>query len=215
MKSSLLSIFQLICFYIIFLNIIIRNSQISIDGREEGDDEFEKEKSRFSANSKFQDVINDIRAIKIELFGNPEENMDFFKRNKNVYDSKLLQRSMKIAKILELEELLQFYEETNLLRINSKDSFNKQKHSENSIKQKKFKRNLQDGQSEKIDYELRPLSNYIIKETNLNDNSPKYSHSSINTKIIINNSTKTLNENKIKSELKKEKVKISNRTQYD
>jgi hypothetical protein len=63
----------------------------------------------FSVESKFNDVINEIRTKKIELFGDPEENMDFYKRNRNVFDSRILERSYKIAKILELEELLQFY----------------------------------------------------------------------------------------------------------
>lgn len=66
-------------------------------------------KSSSTNKSKFQDVLSELRSIKIELFGNPEENMDFYKRNRNIYDGKILQRSMKISKVLELEELLDFY----------------------------------------------------------------------------------------------------------
>jgi hypothetical protein len=74
---------------------------------------FRRIKSEASTVSKFQDVINEIRTIKIDLFGNPEESMDFYKRNKNAYDPKLIQRLTKIGKVLELEELLEFYNSNN------------------------------------------------------------------------------------------------------
>jgi hypothetical protein len=64
---------------------------------------------RTDNTNKFQDVINEIKTLKIEIFGNPEESMDFYKRNRNSYDARALQRAQKIAKILELEELLDFY----------------------------------------------------------------------------------------------------------
>jgi len=67
-------------------------------------------------NLKFKDVISEIRNLKIELFGNPMENMDFFKRNKNVYNSEAIKRASKIAKILELEDVME---------INYNDTVNK------------------------------------------------------------------------------------------
>jgi hypothetical protein len=60
-------------------------------------------------SSNFQDIINEIRTLKIGLFGDPDENMDFYKRNKNAYDPKIIEKMTKIGKILELEELLEFY----------------------------------------------------------------------------------------------------------
>jgi hypothetical protein len=96
--------------------------------------------SSLSTTSKFQDVINEIKTIKIDLFGNPEENMDFYKRNKNAYDPKLIERLTKIAKILELEELLDFYN-SNKKRSSSFSSsehlLNISEKKENSIKSEK------------------------------------------------------------------------------
>lgn len=77
------------------------------------------------STSRFQDVINEIKTLKVDLFGNSQESMDFYKRNRNAYDSKMLQRSIKIAKILELEELLEFYNNNN-------------KNSENNNKERKL-----------------------------------------------------------------------------
>lgn len=60
-------------------------------------------------NNKYADIINEIKLNKIDLFGKPDQNMDFYKRNKNVYSTKAIERMTKINKILELEELLEFY----------------------------------------------------------------------------------------------------------
>ena len=60
-------------------------------------------------SSKFKDIINEVRTLKIGLFGDPDENMDFYKRNKKAYDPKIIEKMTKIGKILELEELLEFY----------------------------------------------------------------------------------------------------------
>jgi hypothetical protein len=80
---------------------------------EHNNDDTRKERSSI-INQRFQDVIDDVKVLKIELFGNSDESMDFFKRNRNAYDAKVLQRSMKIAKILELEELLDYYQKQHI-----------------------------------------------------------------------------------------------------
>lgn len=64
----------------------------------------------------FQDIINEIRTLKINLFGDPEENMDFYKRNKKAYDPKIIQKMTKIGKVLELEELLEYYNKNSNLK---------------------------------------------------------------------------------------------------
>ena len=64
--------------------------------------------------SNFEDVIGEVKSLKSELFGNGEADMSFYKKNKNAYyDAQWLQRAQKISKILELEELLEFYEKNN------------------------------------------------------------------------------------------------------
>jgi hypothetical protein len=79
------------------------------------DNEYDKHRANSEIiNQRFQDVIKDIKSLKIDIFGNAEESMDFYKRNRNAYDPKLLERSMKIAKILELEELLEFYQRQHI-----------------------------------------------------------------------------------------------------
>jgi hypothetical protein len=63
--------------------------------------------------SKFDGALNELQQLKIELFGDPDKNMDFYKRNRNAYDPKLLERFQKIFHILELEDLIDFYKETS------------------------------------------------------------------------------------------------------
>jgi len=73
-----------------------------------------KENSLSFRKNGFQDVINDIKSLKNEIFGNPDADMAFYKKNKNAYyDSQWLVRAQKISKILELEELLEFYNKNN------------------------------------------------------------------------------------------------------
>ena len=61
-------------------------------------------------NFKFKDVISELKNLKTDLFGNPEADMKIYRKNKiPYYDSRWIQRAHKIVKVLELEELLQFY----------------------------------------------------------------------------------------------------------
>jgi hypothetical protein len=69
--------------------------------------------SEFELYTKFPDVVKDIQTLKTELFDDANQNMDFYKRNRNAYNPQILRKSMKIAKILELEELLEFYTNSN------------------------------------------------------------------------------------------------------
>ena len=63
---------------------------------------------------KFQLVVKEMKDLKIDLFGNADYNMEAYKKNKDgIYDSNWLKRARKIAKILELEELLDYYENNN------------------------------------------------------------------------------------------------------
>jgi len=69
-----------------------------------------QEKQQGLRKSGFQDVSEEIKNLKKEVFGNSNADMSFYKSNKNsFYDSKWLERAQKIAKILELEELLEFF----------------------------------------------------------------------------------------------------------
>jgi hypothetical protein len=119
MKRSLLK--AIICSFVIscILSVKLFNKTFHVEKTNENTS-LRKSESSLSTTTKFQDVINEIKSIKIELFGNPEENMDFYKRNKNAYDPKLIERLTKIAKIIELEELLDFYNSNK--KRNSADS---------------------------------------------------------------------------------------------
>ena len=65
--------------------------------------------------NKFQDVIGEIKGLKLELFGKEDADMKFYRANKNTYfDNELLKRAEKISKVLELEELLDFYSKNTL-----------------------------------------------------------------------------------------------------
>jgi len=62
-------------------------------------------------NQDFSDISRDIKNMKLELFGNAEADMSFYKKNRNAYfDKAWLEKAHKIAKILELEELVEFYQ---------------------------------------------------------------------------------------------------------
>jgi hypothetical protein len=140
MKRSLLKF--IICSFLISYNLSVRLFSNLLQIQKNDENTPSRKVNSLSENSlstttKFQDVINEIKTIKIELFGNSEENMDFYKRNKNAYDPKLIYRLTKIAKILELEELLDFYNSNK--KRNSADSItvhqlNITENKENNIK---------------------------------------------------------------------------------
>jgi hypothetical protein len=92
---------------------LIRNNNENSEARRVNSISISSEENSHSSLEKFQDVTNEVKSLKTELFGNPNENMDFYKRNRNAYDAKVLQRAGKIAKILEMEELLDFYSQNN------------------------------------------------------------------------------------------------------
>jgi hypothetical protein len=152
--------------------------------------------------SKFNDVINDIRAKKIELFGNPEENMDFYKRNKNVFDTRVLERSFKIAKILELEELLQFYDSSSIiLNQNKQDEVsyvNSDFYLKNSLKTKI----RQETDNKKLDTSKNNTNTEknLIQSQDLTNSLQKH---------------KFIKENILYSKLSNENVKIVSLNKYD
>ena len=159
--------------------------------------------SSFGIESEFSDTIRDIRKIKIELFGNPEANMDFYKRNKNAYDARILQRSMKIAKILELESLLQ---------LNYSHPMKK------TIRNRKLSSLKEIG--DKIDPRLEPVNYNSLITPNSSDyrTTAKIDSSSIKFNFTISDQSKlqklkkTLNKNKTKSN---EDVVLVSKRNYD
>ena len=63
---------------------------------------------------KFDNVVKEMKDLKTELFGNPDSDMQIYRKNRDgIYDSQWLMRAKKIAKILELEELLDYYEKNH------------------------------------------------------------------------------------------------------
>lgn len=63
---------------------------------------------------KFDNVVKEMKDLKSELFGNSDADMQIYRKNRDgIYDSQWLMRAKKIAKILELEELLDYYEKNH------------------------------------------------------------------------------------------------------
>ena len=107
--------------------LIIVNIEKAKNGEvlKNGDNADENNRSSAGTSTKFNNTMDEVRLLKIELFGNPHENMDFYKRNKNAYDVLILQRSTKIAKIMELENLLGLYSEIKSSRKDNTSIFDK------------------------------------------------------------------------------------------
>lgn len=61
---------------------------------------FHKEKKPMNSESL---IVNEIRKLKKEVFGNENENMKYYKDNSHKYDIGKLTRALKIARILEME----------------------------------------------------------------------------------------------------------------
>jgi len=62
----------------------------------------------------YSNLYGDIKKMKLELFGNSEEDMALYRSNKKGnFDKAWLDRAHKIDKILELEELLDFYQKSH------------------------------------------------------------------------------------------------------
>jgi len=62
---------------------------------------------------KFDEVFKEIKTLKQELFGNSDTDMTKYRNKKPYYDANWIARAKKISKILELEELLKFYEKNS------------------------------------------------------------------------------------------------------
>jgi hypothetical protein len=167
---------------------------------------YRSESTMSSSTSRFQDVINEVKSLKIELFGNETESMDFYKRNRNAYDPVILQRQQKIAKILELEELLEFYNSNKnkeAIQTLPNNNFNKEELKSDYL----IKSEIQELKKETPKKIENALSEENKKENKINDKTPKNNNKIINPTEKLNNLEKTPNvavSKDVKTDLKPE-----------